>query len=89
MINIINHINCMKTAVSSAMVFELGAIIGSWYNTEVNEITINNFYNLGMTIGLIYQTLNDLEDIVKKQGDDMRDNKFTLSLMLVLKEEQI
>lgn len=84
----ISSINCMKTAVSAAMVFELGAIVGSWYNHSVNEETILAFEEMGMTIGLIYQTLNDLEDIVHKNGDDLKDNKVTAPMILALVDEE-
>ncbi len=83
----ITTVNCMKTSVSAAMVFELGAIVGSWFNTDIDDDTIRIFSQLGMTIGLAYQTLNDLEDIVAKQGDDLRENKFTLPMVLALQGE--
>lgn len=90
LITSINKINCMKTAVSAAMVFELGAIVGSWYNSNIDSSTIKYFHDLGMAIGLIYQTLNDLEDIAKKQGDDLKDNKFTLPMILtVINEDNV
>lgn len=81
----ITSINCMKTGIAVAMVFELGALIGSWFGSAHPQI-LELAYEMGMAVGFMYQTLNDLEDIVKKQGDDLKDNKITVPMVLVLSE---
>ena len=77
----LTSINCMKTGIFTRMMFQLSIIIASWYE-DIDESVIPVFAEMGMTLGLIYQGLNDLEDLDKKSGEDLRDNKVTTPMVL-------
>ena len=75
-----------KTAVLFAAACVTGAII-----TKQNENIQKNLYDFGMNLGILFQATDDLLDyfaknqsLGKKSGDDLKEGKVTLPLILLL-----
>lgn len=74
-------INCMKTSVFVHMIFQISVLAASWYE-NIDESIMPIFCEVAMTLGSIYQLTNDLDDIDRKSGEDLRDNKVTIPMIL-------
>lgn len=77
----LTSINYMKTAVFVHMIFRISVLVASWYE-NIDESTMAIFCEVAMKIGSIYQLTNDLDDIDRKSGEDLRDNKVTIPMIL-------